>query len=130
MSANRFGLAQLHQLRGRVGRGESESYCILKSASKGETANERIEALLNYNDGFKLAEEDLRIRGPGDYMGTRQSGWDELKVATIDDVDLLQIARREASDLMADGTLDSLNANPALAKELKRVTSAHITEFS
>jgi len=130
MSANRFGLAQLHQLRGRVGRGESESYCILKSASKGEPANERIEALLNYNDGFKLAEEDLRIRGPGDYMGTRQSGWDELKVATIDDVDLLQIARREASDLMADGTLDSLNANPALAKELKRVTSAHITEFS
>jgi ATP-dependent DNA helicase RecG len=130
MSANRFGLAQLHQLRGRVGRGEAESYCILKSASRDGIINERIEALLNYNDGFKLAEEDLRIRGPGDYMGTRQSGWDELKVATIDDVDLLQIARREASDLMVDGTLDSLNANKPLAKELERVTSAHITEFS
>ena len=130
MSANRFGLAQLHQLRGRVGRGEHESYCILKSHTKGEIANERLTAVLNHSDGFELAEEDLRIRGPGDYMGTRQSGWDELKVATIDDVDLLQIARREASDLLADGTLDTLNANKPLAKELERVTSAHITEFS
>jgi len=130
MSANRFGLAQLHQLRGRVGRGEHASYCVLMANAKAGTASERIEAVMNHNDGFKLAEEDLRIRGPGDYMGTRQSGWDELKVATIDDVDLLQIARREASDLMADGTLDSLNANPSLAKELERVTSAHITEFS
>lgn len=130
MSANRFGLAQLHQLRGRVGRGENESHCVLMSTSKGETANERIQAVLDHNDGFKLAEEDLRIRGPGDYMGTRQSGWDELKVATIDDVDLLQIARREASDLMADGTLDALNANPVLARELDRVTTAHIAEFS
>lgn len=130
MSANRFGLAQLHQLRGRVGRGEDESYCVLMSNNKGQIAGERIEAVLNYNDGFKLAEEDLRIRGPGDYMGTRQSGWDELKVATIDDVDLLQIARREASDLIADDNLDALNANQPLAKELARVTSAHITEFS
>jgi len=130
MSANRFGLAQLHQLRGRVGRGEHESYCILKSSTKGEMANERLTAVLNHSDGFELAEEDLRIRGPGDYMGTRQSGWDELKVATIDDVDLLQIARREASDLLADGTLDSLNTNKPLAKELERATSAHFTEFS
>lgn len=130
MSANRFGLAQLHQLRGRVGRGEDESYCVLMSNSKGGMANERITAVLDNSDGFKLAEEDLRIRGPGDYMGTRQSGWDELKVARIDDVDLLQIARREASDLMVDGTLDQLNANPALATELERVTSEQITEFS
>jgi ATP-dependent DNA helicase RecG len=130
MSAQRFGLAQLHQLRGRIGRGEDESYCVLMTNSKGQPANERIEVVLNSNDGFILAEEDLRIRGPGDYMGTRQSGWDELKVATIDDVDLLQIARREASDLMADGTLEPLNANPALAKELERVTSNHFTEFS
>ncbi len=130
MSANRFGLAQLHQLRGRVGRGDHESYCVLMANSNGEIASERINAVLNNNDGFKLAEEDLRIRGPGDYMGTRQSGWDELNVATIDDVDLLQLARREASDLIADDSLDSLNANPILAKELDRVTSAHITEFS
>jgi ATP-dependent DNA helicase RecG len=100
------------------------------SNKQGQIASERIDAVINHNDGFKLAEEDLRIRGPGDYMGTRQSGWDELKVATIDDVDLLQIARREASDLMEDGTLDALNANRPLAKELERVTSAHITEFS
>ena len=130
MSANRFGLAQLHQLRGRVGRGESESYCILVTSSRGETAGERISAVLENSDGFELAEEDLRIRGPGDYLGTRQSGWDVLKVATIDDVDLLQLARREASDLMADGTLDSLNAYPKLASELERVTSEQITEFS
>jgi ATP-dependent DNA helicase RecG len=130
MSAYRFGLAQLHQLRGRVGRGEDESYCVLMSNSKGAIANERLEVVLNTSDGFVLAEEDLRIRGPGDYMGTRQSGWDELKVATIDDVDPLQIARREASDLMADGTLDLLNANQPLARELERTTANHFTEFS
>ena len=98
--------------------------------SKSDLANERIEAMVKYSDGFILAEEDLRIRGPGDFMGTRQSGWDELKIATIDDVDLLQIARKEAADLMADGTLDTLNANPKLASELTRVTFEHIEEFS
>ena len=130
MSANRFGLAQLHQLRGRVGRGESESFCILVAPERGEAAGERLNAVLSSSDGFKLAEEDLRIRGPGDYLGTRQSGWDLLKVATTDDVDLLQLARREASDLMADGTLDWLSTNPKLAAELERVTSEQITEFS
>ena len=130
MSANRFGLAQLHQLRGRVGRGEDESYCILMANSKDDLANERIEAMVKYSDGFILAEEDLRIRGPGDFMGTRQSGWDELKIATIDDVDLLRVARKEATNLMADKTLDTLNANPKLLSELTRVTSEHVTEFS
>jgi len=130
MSANRFGLAQLHQLRGRVGRGKDESYCILMANSKDDLANERIEAIVKYSDGFVLAEEDLRIRGPGDFMGTRQSGWDELKIATIDDVDLLRVARKEATNLMADKTLDTLNANPKLLSELTRVTSEHVTEFS
>ena len=130
MSANRFGLAQLHQLRGRVGRGEDESYCILMANSKDDLANERIEAIVKYSDGFVLAEEDLRIRGPGDFMGTRQSGWDELKIATIDDVDLLRVARKEATNLMADKTLDTLNANPKLLSELTRITSEHVTEFS
>ena len=130
MSANRFGLAQLHQLRGRVGRGKDESYCILMANSKDDLANERIEAMVKYSDGFVLAEEDLRIRGPGDFMGTRQSGWDELKIATIDDVDLLRVARKEATNLMADKTLNTLNANPKLLSELTRVTSEHVTEFS
>ena len=130
MSANRFGLAQLHQLRGRVGRGKDESYCILMANSKDDLANERIEAMVKYSDGFVLAEEDLRIRGPGDFMGTRQSGWDELKIATIDDVDLLRVARKEATNLMADKTLDTLNANPKLLSELTRVTYEHVTEFS
>ena len=130
MCANRFGLAQLHQLRGRVGRGKDESYCILMANSKDDLANERIEAMVKYSDGFVLAEEDLRIRGPGDFMGTRQSGWDELKIATIDDVDLLRVARKEATNLMADKTLDTLNANPKLLSELTRVTSEHVTEFS
>ena len=130
MSANRFGLAQLHQLRGRVGRGKDESYCILMANSKDDLANERIEAMVKYSDGFVLAEEDLRIRGPGDFMGTRQSGWDELKIATIDDVDLLRVARKEATNLMADKTLHTLNANPELLSELTRVTSEHVTEFS
>ena len=130
MSANRLGLAQLHQLRGRVGRGGNKSFCVLVTNSKGKTANSRIQAVLDHNDGFKLAEKDLRIRGPGDYIGTRQSGWDELKVATIDDTALLLTARSEALDLIKNGTLDAIISNESLSRELERVTSNQITEFS
>jgi ATP-dependent DNA helicase RecG len=94
--ANRFGLAQLHQFRGRVGRGEHQSYCILVADSDTPDAEERLGALTQTNDGFALAEKDLEIRGPGEFFGRRQSGLPELKLASLLDMDMLQIAQTEA----------------------------------
>ncbi|MDA1035375.1 MAG: ATP-dependent DNA helicase RecG, partial [Chloroflexi bacterium] len=94
--ADRFGLAQLHQLRGRVGRGEHQSYCLLTSETLSADAEERLNVLVKTNDGFEIAEADLRLRGPGDFFGTRQSGLPTLKMARIDDRDLLTAARAEA----------------------------------
>ena len=113
-----------------MGRGGNKSFCVLLPNSQGKTANSRIQAILDHTDGFKLAEEDLRIRGPGDYIGTRQSGWDELKVATIDDTTLLLIARSEALNLIKNGTLDAIISNESLSRQLERVTSSQFTEFS
>ena len=98
--ADRFGLAQLHQFRGRVGRGQHTSYCILIAESPSEEARERLSAMENINDGFKLAEVDLQLRGPGDYFGTRQSGLPDLRMARLSDVDLLSLARREAQAIL------------------------------
>jgi len=99
--AERFGLSQLHQLRGRIGRGEHLSYCILISEPKSEDAKHRINAMLETQDGFKIAEADLEIRGPGEFFGTRQHGLPELKIANIvRDRDLLEIAKQEAFDLI------------------------------
>lgn len=100
--AERFGLSQLHQLRGRVGRGEHQSYCLLLSDSSGEDARERLQLVERLQDGFKLAEEDLHLRGPGDYVGTRQSGFLEFKVAKLSDTDILMMAKREAANLLGD----------------------------
>ncbi|HLE41096.1 MAG TPA: ATP-dependent DNA helicase RecG [Nitrospirota bacterium] len=98
----RFGLAQLHQLRGRVGRGDHQSYCILMGPRMfAEEARERLNAFARTNDGFKIAEEDLRIRGPGEFFGTRQSGLPDLRAANIiRDADLLETARTEAFELI------------------------------
>jgi len=98
--ADRFGLAQLHQFRGRVGRGQHTSYCILVAESPSEEANERLSAMENIDDGFKLAEVDLQLRGPGDYFGTRQSGLPDLRMARLSDADLLFLARREAQAIL------------------------------
>jgi len=96
--AERFGLAQLHQLRGRIGRGDHESYCILLSYPPfSDEAHQRLKAMESTCDGFRIAEEDLIIRGPGEFFGTKQSGIPDLKVANIiRDVDLLEASRREA----------------------------------
>ncbi len=101
-NAERFGLSQLHQLRGRVGRGKHQSYCVLVTASKSDTARERLRALAATNDGFKIAEEDLRLRGPGDFFGKRQHGLPQLKVADFaSDVVLLKEAKAAADGLVA-----------------------------
>lgn len=97
--ANHFGLAQLHQFRGRVGRGKEQSYCLLIPDTVDDAANERLKAMQSTNDGFVLAERDLEQRGPGDFLGTRQSGFAELRTASLADVRLIEAARREATRL-------------------------------
>jgi ATP-dependent DNA helicase RecG len=100
--AERFGLAQLHQLRGRVGRGAAQSYCILITERMSDTAKERIRTLVDTNDGFLIAEMDLKLRGPGEFFGTKQSGLPSLRVANIlRDKEILEAARREALDFVS-----------------------------
>jgi ATP-dependent DNA helicase RecG len=106
--ADRFGLAQLHQLRGRVGRGAGQSYCLLLAEEPSEGARERLQVLERTGDGFELAEADLRIRGPGDYFGTRQSGLPEFQAADFSDIRLIETARQEAMSL--------LESDPGLAR--------------
>jgi len=101
VNAERFGLAQLHQLRGRVGRGKEDAVCILVAGSRNPLAAERLRALTETGDGFKIAEADLRLRGPGEFFGTRQHGLPELKVADlIEDYPTLRMARRDAFALI------------------------------
>ena len=98
--ADRFGLAQLHQLRGRVGRGSDQSYCLLIPTHENATENERLLAMAESNDGFLLAEKDLQLRGPGEFLGTRQSGYASgLRMASLTDVQLIERARTQAQIL-------------------------------
>ena len=97
--AHRFGLAQLHQLRGRVGRGSDKAYCLLIPENENAVENERLQVMTDTNDGFILAERDLEQRGPGQFLGTRQSGYSELKLANLSDVKLISNARRNAKAL-------------------------------
>ena len=100
--AERFGLAQLHQLRGRVGRGAEQSHCILVTGKMNETARERIRTLVDSSDGFHIAEMDMKLRGPGEFFGTRQSGVPALRIGSIlRDPDVLEVARSEASAFVA-----------------------------
>ncbi len=100
--AERFGLAQLHQLRGRVGRGAAQSYCVLVTEKMNDAARERIRTLVESTDGFHISEMDLKLRGPGEFFGTKQSGIPSLRVANIlRDTEILEIARREAVDFIA-----------------------------
>jgi ATP-dependent DNA helicase RecG len=128
--AHRFGLSQLHQFRGRVGRGEHKSYCLLLSDYSTPEAKERLSAVERIHDGFRLAEVDLSLRGPGDYFGTRQSGLPALRVARLSDQDLLKVAREEAAGLLRDdpGLLKPHHAS--LAQEVTRFLDQVGTEVS
>ena len=112
-SAERFGLSQLHQLRGRVGRGADQSYCILMTSHKlSENAKTRIKTMVKTSDGFEIAEVDLKLRGPGDLMGTQQSGVLNLRIADIvKDHDILNIARNAAIDILKSDPSLSLSEN-------------------
>ena len=128
--ADRFGLAQLHQFRGRVGRGEHPSQCLLLSDSPGVSAHERIRILERTMDGFEIAEEDLRIRGAGEYMGTRQSGLNDLKQARLTDIDIMRMARQEAARLLDVDPELKAPEHAAIAKRFNRYRAAHPVEIS
>jgi ATP-dependent DNA helicase RecG len=121
--ADRFGLAQLHQLRGRIGRGEAKSYCFLFAETDNETAKSRLEVMTRSNDGFEIAEHDLRLRGPGEMFSTRQHGLPDLKIANIvDDFDLLVMARKNAFELVSQ--------DPMLTKaENRNIRQALLAKF-
>lgn len=123
--ANRFGLAQLHQFRGRVGRGDKQSYCILIADSTSAEAEERLRALEQTNDGFALAEKDLALRGPGEFFGQRQSGLPELKLASLLDMTLVEAARTEAMKLFAADPFLQQPEHSLLRERVARFWEAH-----
>ncbi|MCE5340597.1 MAG: ATP-dependent DNA helicase RecG [Planctomycetaceae bacterium] len=126
--ADMFGLAQLHQLRGRIARSSSKSYCLLVAQTENETANNRLEIMEQSNDGFEIAEHDLKIRGPGELLSSRQHGLPDMKIANIiDDMDLLQMARKDAFELVEkDPMLTSAN-HKNIRAELVRKFSDSLT---
>ncbi|MCH5317626.1 MAG: ATP-dependent DNA helicase RecG [Eubacterium sp.] len=118
-NAERFGLSQLHQLRGRVGRGAAQSYCILVSDSKGDTAQNRLAIMKKYSDGFIIADEDLKQRGPGDFFGNRQHGLPEMKIADLlSDTQTLTLCRKAADEILAEDYNLDLPKNRSLAEEI------------
>jgi len=119
--ADRFGLAQLHQFRGRVGRGAAQSYCLLISDSESEESRQRLQALVKTHDGFRLAEIDLQMRGPGEFLGTRQSGLPDLRFASLADVPTLQHARRAAEAI--------LRRDPTLSRPEHRLLRQRMEQF-
>ena len=119
--ADRFGLAQLHQFRGRVRRGKHQSYCLLLAESPSAEGQERLRAIESIQDGFALAEKDLELRGPGEFFGTRQSGLPDLKLARLSDVRILEQARAEAQALFRE--------DPDLSKPEHRLLARKLEEF-
>ena len=126
-NAERFGLAQLHQLRGRVGRGKHQSYCILVSGRESKVANKRNQIMCATEDGFVIAEEDLKLRGPGEMFGTRQHGLPELNISDlVRHGDILASARQAADDILEkDGDLTDLQ-NIALRQKVKKMFGENI----
>ena len=129
-SADRFGLSQLHQFRGRVGRGKEQSYCLLLAENPSEVARERLDIIEKVQDGFQLAEEDLKMRGPGEFFGTRQSGIPDLRMAKISDIALLELARNEAISLFKNDPGIKSSEHRLLVKELARIWPKEGGEWS
>ncbi len=121
-NAERFGLSQLHQLRGRVGRGREQSYCILISDKKSPETRKRLEVIAKTTDGFKVAEEDLKLRGPGDFFGFRQSGLPMLKMADMmTDIALLELAKNAAGEILERDPRLSSEKNSALSRNIQKL---------
>lgn len=130
-NAERFGLAQLHQLRGRVGRGEYQSYCILFNDSKSEISRERMKVMEKTSDGFVISEKDLELRGPGDFFGTRQHGIPDLKIANLyKDMEILKMAQEAALKLMEQDRSLSLPENQPLGSAVREKFAGTANEIS
>ncbi len=130
-NADRFGLSQLHQLRGRVGRGDHKSYCVLFEGGGGELARERMRAFCKTNDGFKIAEEDLRIRGPGDFFGSRQSGLPDMQIASFaSDMDMLKTAQSAARELLTEDPELRRPENAVLRESVERLLEKNKGTFN
>ena len=130
-NAERFGLSQLHQLRGRVGRGQHKSWCILVSDNDGEENRARLNIMTKTNDGFKISEEDLRLRGPGDFFGSRQHGLPEMHVADLGaDVNVLQKAQQEATLLLASDPALTAPEHQALRESVDRLLKVNADSFN
>ncbi len=120
-NAERFGLSQLHQLRGRVGRGKDKSYCILVTDSKSEISQSRMKIMCSTTDGFKIADEDLKLRGPGDFFGTRQHGLPKLRIADImTDTRILLLTQQLASELLKEDAKFEKEENVKIGKMVQR----------
>ncbi|NQT47038.1 MAG: DNA helicase RecG, partial [Candidatus Omnitrophica bacterium] len=120
-NAERFGLSQLHQLRGRIGRGEHISFCILLGDPKTDASERRLAVMVESSDGFKIAEEDLDIRGPGEIFGTRQHGLPEVRFGNIArDMEIMDIARKEAFELVRNDSKLADSHNAYIREELNR----------
>ena len=121
-NAERYGLSQLHQLRGRVGRGENQSYCILVSDAQNDEAVARLKTMCHTNDGFQIADEDLRLRGPGDFFGNRQHGLPELKIADLmTDLETLRQVQTAAKAILKEDPELSLPSHRGLGAEVRRL---------
>lgn len=121
-NAERFGLSQLHQLRGRIGRGSKKSYCILISDNSGETTRNRLMTMKKYSDGFKIADEDLKARGPGDFFGERQHGLPKLKIADmLEDMEILHLAQNCARDILKEDFNLDLPKNEQLCQSITKM---------
>ena len=130
-NAERFGLSQLHQLRGRVGRGRHQSYCVLLSDTKNPETRERLKVMTRTTDGFKISEEDLKARGPGDFFGKRQHGLPQLRIADLaGDMRLLKEAQQAAEDLLRDDPALSKPENHRVLEQVKRLFSENPDIFN
>lgn len=130
-NAERFGLAQLHQLRGRVGRGPYQSYCILFNQGKSQISRQRMEILAKSNDGFAISEKDLELRGPGDIFGVRQHGLPEFRIANLyRDMEVLKDVQKAAQYIMAEGLLEKDEAWRPLAKRVELMVKEKLQDLS
>jgi len=130
-NAERFGLAQLHQLRGRVGRGVHQSYCILFNQSKSQVSRQRMEIMASSNDGFVIAEKDLELRGPGDVFGVRQHGLPEFRIANLyRDMDVLKDVQKAAKHIVSEGLMEKDESYRPLARRVELMVRKKLQELS